>query len=576
MGVKTLCSDRYKEAFLLHTDERGSLFEARRICDNEKVLVEAIALSYISAEERQELLKEYTQLLTLRHDCLLSVQDIYYDAGEGHCLLIELEYFHGSMKALIHDAAGARIPFDEEYIWHLMERIVNSLTYLYTNESFSIKAHGQIWPSNILRTATNKFVLGEPILPAHFVSHLLPSEYKQAGFSYLAPETVQSKSLSECSDIWMVGCLMYELCTLTPPPFDSGTLTETPTLPSLQQLVDAGAFSHELILCIKSCLHYLPELRPSASVLRDLCARRSASALSNVCMDSAETTADVGILSIPAQDSFAANQSHYDGNADGTWMGAQQSMLLKESKVKLAMARDALLFMAIRNNDLPDVVAQKATFLRCPCKYFQRAIDDCRPEIVHQFCLWNYEHNLDIFVSARKGVSTNSKTPLMTAALEGNVAGVLESLHLSGRYCYNYLTGGETALYYAVLGCNPECVKLLLCELGIYNEKGCTASSLLQSSKGFQHDYASLLLPEQWIQPRELVEQYLLADDKTNANEFDSIHKELDSKLEALNRHLATKPQQKRNHVGCPFETIGETINRNLRDCLKSLREGRQ
>lgn len=83
MGVKTLCSDRYKEAFLLHTDERGSLFEARRICDNEKVLVEAIALSYISAEERQELLKEYTQLLTLRHDCLLSVQDIYYDAGRG-------------------------------------------------------------------------------------------------------------------------------------------------------------------------------------------------------------------------------------------------------------------------------------------------------------------------------------------------------------------------------------------------------------------------------------------------------------------------------------------------------------
>lgn len=576
MGAKTLCSARYKEAFLLRADERGSLFEARRIYDNEKVLVETISLSNISAEERQELLKEYTQLLSLRHDCLLSVQNVYYDAEEGHCLLIELEYFHGSMKALIHDAAGVKMPFDEEYIWNLMERIISSLIYLYTNESFPVKAHGQIWPSNVLRTAANKFVLGEPILPAHFISHLLPSEYKQERFSYLAPETVQSKSLSESSDIWMVGCLLYELCTLAPPPFDSRTLTETPPLPSLQQLAANGAFSRELILCIRSCLHYLPELRPSASILKDLCTRRSASILSNPCIDSTETTENIGILSIHTQDPSTANQFLYNDNGDNIQIETQQSILLKASKVKLSMARDALLFMAIRNNDLSDVVAQKATFLRCPYKYFQRAIDDCRPEIVHQFCLWNYEHNLNLSVSARKGVSTNQKTSLMTAALEGNAAGVWESLHLSGKYCYNYLTGGETALYYAILGGNPECVRLLLCELGIYNEKGCTASSLLRLSKGFQHDYANLLLPEQWIQPREPIEQYLLTDGRTNTNEFDSIQNELDGKLEVLSRYLATNSRQKKDHAGCPFETIGETINRNLKDCLKSLREGRQ
>lgn len=570
MGVKTLCYERYKEAFLLCTDEHGSLFEARRVYDNEKVLVEAVTLSHVSIEVRQELIKEYTQLSSLQHSCLLSVQHIQYSAEEGHCLLIESEYFHGSLDASFRDAVEAKIPFDEDYIWEIMERIVSGLVYLYTNDSFSVKAHGRIWPSNILRTSSNKLVLGSPILPSHLTNQLLPSEYKRVGFGYLAPETTQNRSLGEQADIWMIGCLLYELCTLTSLPFDSGALTETPDLPSLRQLAAEGTFSNELLLCIKSCLHYLPELRPSASTLKDLCTRRSTFAPSSTATELMDTTES--ILSIAVQDLSATNQSS-DNNSH---ISIQQSLLFKESKTKIAAARDALLFMAIRNNDLADVQAQKTTFLRSPSKYLQRAIDDCRPEIVYQFCMWNHAHNLGVSVSARKGIFSNSKTPLMASALEGNAPGVLKSLHFSGRYCYNYLTGGETALYYAILGRNPECVRLLLCELGIYNEKGHTASSLLRLSKGFQHDYANLLLAEQWIQPRESVEQYLLAEGNTEANEFDTLQNEMDAKLDALNKYINTKARPRRDASGCPFDTIGETIDKNLRACLKSLRESKQ
>lgn len=563
MGVKTLRYDRYREAFLLHADEYRSLFEARRVYDNERVIVEAVTLSHASVEEREELIREYTQLLALQHDCILSVQNIHYDTREGHCLLIESEHVHGSLDASIRDAAGVGIPFDEEYIWDVLERIASGLVYLYTNDSFSTKAHGRVWPSDVLRTASGKLVLKDPLLPLHLTDRLLPPEYRKSEFCYLAPETVQSKSLSEFSDIWMVGCLLYELCTLHPPPISPGVLTETPDLPALQHLDATSAFSHELVLCIKSCLHYLPELRPSASMLKDLCARRSASTLSNEATGPMDLA--VNILSTAAHSLDDDNQ-----------MKTRQSLLLKESKAKLTMARDALLFMAIRNNDLADVLTQKATFLRDPYKYFQRAIDDCRPEIIYQFCLWNYEHNLGITISARKGTSTNVKTPLMNAALAGNAAGVLENLHLSGKYCYDYLTGGETALYYAVLGHNPECVKLLLCELGIYNEKGHTASSLLQLSKGFQHDYANLLLPEQWIQPQESIAQYLLPEGNDAADDFDALQTEAEAKLDALSKHINTKVRRKKDSAGCPFEAIGEAIDKTLRDCLRNLREGLQ
>ena len=136
MGVKTLRYDRYREAFLLRADEYRSLFEARRVYDNERVMVEAVTLSHASVEEREELIREYTQLLALRHDCILSVQNIHYDTREGHCLLIESEHVHGSLDASIRDAAGVGIPFDEEYIWDVLERIASGLVYLYTNDRY--------------------------------------------------------------------------------------------------------------------------------------------------------------------------------------------------------------------------------------------------------------------------------------------------------------------------------------------------------------------------------------------------------------------------------------------------------
>lgn len=75
-----------------------------------------------------------------------------------------------------------------------------------------------------------------------------------------------------------------------------------------------------------------------------------------------------------------------------------------------------------------------------------------------------------VSVQGRTGVHVLSQTALMKSATKGNAHGVLANLHQM-----NYIYEDKTALMIAAAGGYHECVKLLLCELGIVSTNGLTA-----------------------------------------------------------------------------------------------------
>lgn len=88
---------------------------------------------------------------------------------------------------------------------------------------------------------------------------------------YLSPELCEGKPYNSKSDVWALGCIMYEVCTFKHA-FDA---TNLPALvmeivQGKYKPISGGRYSQELQTIIASCLSKNPDLRPSAEELARL------------------------------------------------------------------------------------------------------------------------------------------------------------------------------------------------------------------------------------------------------------------------------------------------------------------
>lgn len=115
----------------------------------------------------------------------------------------------------------------------------------------------------------NSVKLGDFGLSKMIQSHDFASTYVGTPF-YMSPEICAAERYTLKSDIWSLGCIMYELCAKEPP-FNAKTHFQ------LIQKIKEGkvpalprAYSAELCAVIKDCLKVNPDLRPDTATLLNL------------------------------------------------------------------------------------------------------------------------------------------------------------------------------------------------------------------------------------------------------------------------------------------------------------------
>ena len=104
-------------------------------------------------------------------------------------------------------------PFSEVYVWNCVLQIAAGLQYAHSRDV----VHLDLKPQNVFVKANGTLKLGDFGICKVFLQSDSNKTQKNAGAGtliYMSPEQVKGDFLSTKSDIWALGCIIHQLCTL--------------------------------------------------------------------------------------------------------------------------------------------------------------------------------------------------------------------------------------------------------------------------------------------------------------------------------------------------------------------------
>lgn len=255
--VKRLGKGNFGTAFLVRDRRLRS-----RVAEGEsdlKVLKE-ISVGELAPDETVDAVSEAKVLSKLNHPGIVKFHDSFID-GESFCIVTE--YCEGGdLDAKINELAKTKKYLEEKIILDWFVQLVLAVHYMHTRRVLhrDLKSRNIFLKGNVVKIGDfgiSKILMGTSDLASTFTG----TPY------YMSPEVLKHEGYNSKSDVWSIGCILYEMCALCHA-FDGKSLMavmykivegEPPKLPEM--------YSSEFSRVLNLMLNRDPEKRPSATDL---------------------------------------------------------------------------------------------------------------------------------------------------------------------------------------------------------------------------------------------------------------------------------------------------------------------